>query len=321
MSFYNDLFRQVSGKSVFGGFVGGFSDYVRNGFDGFFSRSPNARLKSGLAVLSVAGLLFYVNNKGRVDGAVDSFGERFSLMVESSRLESRVQEFKSDLSSLESERLLLEKNIASLLSVKDSLNGLVESYVIPYTSVALSDDVSSNHDSFSEIVESVEPLQKVEVAKSSYNSSSKNIPRRVVEPLIFKNSYVSEGNIAWVRVPEDGSLSRISFDFYGSYSKFKDVASLNNLENPNFVLRNQPLRLDKSLLVSSKNVFFDEFPSYGQVLRSEYLENFSSRLNLSVSADSLLEYNNKFGNFISKNQLLIRDTDVVYFKSNWLKGD
>ncbi|MCC7574376.1 LysM domain-containing protein [Candidatus Woesearchaeota archaeon] len=299
MNSFDKHYRAVTGKSRVGGAVSGFYNGLKIGFHRAFVDSSRARLRTGLAVLTLAGIITYVSNKDSVDLAVDSWKNAFVEFKEDRVLVRAERRTSNQLRKYESELVNLREEYGLLRSKKDSLNYLV---------VDLESKVSSGISSYDSLLNDLRSKASLSNARSKESI--------VVDSY---NSSVDVKGPGWVRIPKGSSLSSIASKYYGDVNVYKDLARINNIENPNFVLRGQPLLLVEGNLKTYDGVLNCDFPSFKEVNTFESLDGFLSRVGVSVSKQEIIDFNNSTGNTISDRGRLVDYSGVVHLKKEWVK--
>lgn len=225
MSYADDYYKKTTGVSKNNGALISIYNNIKHGLSGSNAKSKNARLRTGLAVLTMAGIIYYASNKEVVD----------------------------------------------------------------------------------------EKLNNIQVNRIEYSNRERQSDRGILRTAPRSNS-----NDKWIAVPPGSTLSQLARKYHGSYDLYKDLASLNNIENPDLILRKQPLKLLPGSIETNKGIRTCDVPLYEQVLRVETLDEFVKRIDVSASKREIIQYNSKKGNTVSRNHNLLSETDVVYLKKEWL---
>lgn len=92
---------------------------------------------------------------------------------------------------------------------------------------------------------SIEDLFIVDRLFDNNGTGGSDIGELVVLDSLFGGSGVLSGDRV-VRVESGDTLSGIAQSFLGDASRFRDIAELNNLANPNFIRTGQTLRLPEN---------------------------------------------------------------------------
>lgn len=296
---------------------------------------------------------FHGSMKEYFDGARLKYDNNV-LSSEVSRAESQLSDLQSEKLALESRLGEFEDEFLSesrkYASFADSLSGVVSS--INKKKVALESEVNNIKKNFvsskdySRVVDSLndrvsyldERLAKSEElvleyarseAKSGSDESSGSFFAKIKD-FIFNSSSSNRsistkkdsgdaGSTYWVAMPPGQSLSAVAEMYYGDPHKFKLLAEINDLSDPNFVLRKQPIKLLREDMEHYKGVFQGDVPLFEQVHTYETLDGFIERNNIFVSSDRIIKYNVDRGNNISKGRRLLLDTDVVYLRDEWVR--
>jgi hypothetical protein len=315
MSFYDKQYRSVTGKSRGWGSMRGFVNNLDFRFHKTFVSSPHARLRSGLAVLTLAGVITYLSHKESVDESLNSWRDNYVENKEYKRLLREELKASDNLAVYKDEFDRLKNDYQGLLNKKDSLVNEVNSLEVQIDITNSYDDLKSLN---SQIENSKSKLDSLDSAIDNVSPRRgflglfrRRVADEVAPPVRKYNTSV------WTPIPQGGSLSGIAKKYYGDASLWEDVARINNIKNPNLVVVGSPIKLDVDKIINYEGIYKGNFPSFKPVLRNETLDDFISRQGISVSKKAVLDYNISSGNNISPNGLLVRETGVVYLKDTW----
>ena len=319
MSYFNKYYRKSTGSSRFKGAVlESLNDIKYSISDGYQSLKRSSKRRNAL-LITVSCLGLYLFNKDSVDAWFDNVNESFNERVEERNVRRAERKTANYLEESKKELYSVRNEISGLVSARDSLAFLVEDLHGEATSVLerrnyLVDSVRREID--------VLKNKKVELEKSvsnqvssSNDSESSSFASKIRD---YFSSSSSDDFDYWVPVKPGSSLSEVARMYYGSASEFGYIAELNGIEDPNFVIRMQPVKLCSDKLVNFNGVNKGSMPLFERVNRNEFIGDFVDRLGLSVSVVDVVNYNNSLGNNISVNNRLVDNTGVVYLKNDWV---
>ncbi|MFP4568125.1 MAG: hypothetical protein ACLFN8_04215 [Candidatus Woesearchaeota archaeon] len=263
---------------------------------------------------------------------IDSISEVLqNLMVQKETLQQNLFEQSKQGESKQREyRLLMEQNNREIQAQNRQiaqLNDLTQTTKTQYLREiqTLENELNSIKTTINHIEHSQTQNNQRNNAVTNYstaqrtNTTNMTIRRATNHRQSTNNNQISQNNYVWTKVDAGKTLSQIAREYYGTASDFVAIANLNNIQNPNFILRNQPILLPAQNIQTTRGTFNTELPEYAQVHRRENIDQFLQRNNLNVSLNELIQYNTTRGNNIPRGQYLINYTDVVYFKKEWAK--
>lgn len=319
MSYYKRYYRKSTGSSRFKGAVlESLNDIKYSISDGYQNLKKSSKRRNALLItMSCLGL--YLFNKDSVDSWFDNVNESFNERAHEINVRRAERRTANYLEESKKELYSVRNEISGLVSARDSLAFLVKD---------LHGEATSVLERRNYLVDSVR--REISVLENKRVELEKSVSNRVVsntesESSSFaskiKNYFSSNRNDDfdyWVPVKSGSSLSEVARMYYGSASEFSSIAKINGIEDPNFVVRMQPVKLCSDKLVNFNGVNKGVMPLFERVNRNEFIGDFVDRLGLSISVVDVVNYNNSLGNNISVNNRLVDNTGVVYLKKDWV---
>lgn len=295
----NEKYTRITGISSFRGGVSGAYIGAKQSVHKNFFKSEGARKRTAALVLSSALVLGYLFNKETLDERIDNVSQSYIEYREDLRARRDEKELLKLYNDANNKIANLNEELSSFKKSQDSLYAKLNE--VSNQSINQSTNQSINQNTN-------QPTSRRTIRRPNRDSNTN-----------INNTNNANNNQYWVAVPQGSSLSEIANKYLGSPSRYVELVQLNNLENPNLVLRNQPLRLPSHNIQTTEGTNLGAVPLYEQVLRRETLDQFLGRINLSASKQEIISYNQSKGNTLLTNDILLKNTDVVYLKNEWKK--
>ncbi len=331
MSLFEKYYKKSTGFSKEKGALKCVLDDVKFKVDKLYQGFKRNTARRNALLITSSVLAIYLINKDVVDSRFESFGGAVAEWREDRALRREERRVSSYLDDAKQELGVLESDVSSLYSKKDSLRSLISGL----RSRASNEKVMYKNEVYP-LMRAVDSLERevkgLSALKESLESevservgsSRQGIVRRLFsstgsEPSssdAVAGSGVSSG-YSWFIMPSGGSLSWAASKYHGSANLFGELAQINNISNPDFVLAGQPIRLLSYDLKSDKGVRSGPMPVFVQVRRNENINDFVRRTGVSASVGDVIRFNESLDNDVSGSRFS-RSVDGVYLDDSWI---